>query len=211
MMNGVKVYLQFLKDTVGIEYMKGTGDMDNEEKESLQKLKKEVERCKRCPLFRTRTHIVFGEGNEDAEIMFVGEAPGREEDLSGKPFIGRAGKLMDGVFEKIGLRRKDIYIANCIKCRPPENRNPKPEELLMCLPYLEKQVEIIKPKIIICLGKFAAQQLTGSTLPISVLRGRTMKYREVTAIPTFHPAYLLRNPHAADSFKEDLIKAMKMV
>jgi DNA polymerase len=143
--------------------------------------------------------------------MFVGEAPGREEDLSGKPFVGRAGKLMDEVFEKIGLRRKEIYIANCIKCRPPENRNPKPEELLMCFPYLEKQIEIIQPKVIVCLGKFSAQQLSQTNLPISVLRGKVLNYKDITVIPTFHPAYLLRNPHAADSFTEDLIKAMKMV
>ncbi|MCD6133565.1 MAG: uracil-DNA glycosylase [Deltaproteobacteria bacterium] len=208
MIGEVKVYLRFLKDVVGIEYMRGAED--NKKTESLQELKREVEECNRCPLFRTRTHVVFGEGNEDAEIMFVGEAPGREEDMSGRPFVGKAGKLMDEVFEKIGLKREEVYIANCIKCRPPENRNPRPEELLMCFPYLERQIEIIEPRTIVCLGKFATQQLTGSMLSISILRGKTMRYRDVTVIPTFHPAYLLRNPQAIDAFKDDLIKAMNI-
>ncbi|MCD6223653.1 MAG: uracil-DNA glycosylase [Deltaproteobacteria bacterium] len=209
-MNGIKAYLQFLKDTIRIEYMRNVNENNGEKRKFLKKLKKEVEECKRCSLFRTRTHIVFGEGSENAEMMLVGEAPGREEDLSGRPFVGRAGKLMDEIFEKIGLRRKEIYIANCIKCRPPENRNPKPEELLMCFPYLEKQIEIIQPKVIVCLGKFSAQQLSQTNLPISVLREKVLNYKDVTVIPTFHPAYLLRNPHAIDVFKDDLIKAMNI-
>src|SRR3954468_14793276 len=152
----------------------------------------ECTRCKLCGLGRKQ--IVFGVGNPHADLMFVGEAPGRDEDLQGEPFVGRAGQKLTQIIEAIGLTREDVYIANVIKCRPPENRNPEPDEVEQCEPFLFRQIEIIKPKVIVALGKFAAQTLLRTLDPISRLRGRVYDYRGAKLIPTFHPAYLLRNP-----------------
>ena len=162
--------------------------------ETLTTLKKKVMVCKRCELHKTKTNIVFGSGNNRALLMFIGEAPGMEEDLQGLPFVGRAGQLLTKIIESIGLKRKDAYIANILKCRPPNNRNPLPTEILACEEYLIKQIELIKPKIICTLGKFAAQTLLRSQEPISKLRGKFYDYHGIKLVPTFHPAYLLRNP-----------------
>jgi DNA polymerase len=162
-------------------------------------------RCKLCSLGRSQ--IVFGVGNPQAELMFVGEAPGRDEDIQGIPFVGRAGQLLTKIIEAIGLKRDDVYIANVIKCRPPENRNPEPDEVETCEPFLFRQIDIIKPKVIVALGKFGAQTLLRTLDPISRLRGNVYDFRGAKLIPTFHPAYLLRNP----SSKREVWEDMKLV
>ena len=149
-------------------------------------------RCKLCQLGRKQ--VVFGVGNPHAELMFVGEAPGADEDQQGEPFVGRAGQLLTKIIEAIELRRDDVYIANVIKCRPPGNRNPEPDEVLVCEPFLFAQIDLIKPKVIVALGKFAAQCLLRTDTPITKLRGRIHAFRGAQLVPTFHPAYLLRSP-----------------
>ena len=147
---------------------------------------------------------MFGVGNPEADLMFAGEAPGGDEDIQGEPFVGRAGQLLTKIIEAIGLRRDDVYIANVIKCRPPGNRNPEPDEVEQCEPFLLRQIEIVKPKVIVALGKFAAQTLLRTLDPISRLRGRVYDYRGAKLIPTFHPAYLLRNPASKREVWEDM-------
>lgn len=164
----------------------------------------ECTRCKLCTLGRKQ--IVFGVGNPGADLMFVGEAPGEEEDRQGEPFVGRAGQLLTKIIEAIGLTRADVYIANVIKCRPPGNRNPEPDEVASCEPFLFRQIDVIKPKVIVPLGKFAAQSLLKTTDPITRLRGRVYQYRGAQLIPTFHPAFLLRNPSAKRDVWEDMKK-----
>lgn len=176
--------------------------------ETLDDIKTEIGpacmRCKLCTLGRSQT--VFGVGNPKARLMFVGEAPGEEEDRRGEPFVGRAGQLLTKIIEAIGLSREQVYIANVIKCRPPENRNPEPDEVAACEPYLFRQIDVISPTVIVPLGKFAAQCLLKTADPITRLRGRTFDYRGTTLIPTFHPAYLLRNPSAKREVWEDMKK-----
>ncbi|MBF0254791.1 MAG: uracil-DNA glycosylase [Candidatus Omnitrophica bacterium] len=150
--------------------------------------------CGACALAQTRRNVVLGEGSRAAELMFVGEAPGFDEDAQGRPFVGKAGQLLDRIIEAMGFRRKDVYIANCLKCHPPQNRNPLPEEIAVCRHLLDRQVDLVQPRVVCALGKFAAQTLLGSDEPISRLRGRFFEYRGRRLIATFHPAYLLRNP-----------------
>ncbi len=150
--------------------------------------------CRRCKLAPGRTTIVFGVGNPRADLVFVGEAPGAEEDSQGVPFVGAAGQLLTKIIDAMGLRRDDVYIANIIKCRPPGNRNPQPDEIASCEPFLIAQLDIIKPAVICALGTFAAQTLLQTKSPISRLRGQWHAYRDIPLMPTFHPAYLLRNP-----------------
>jgi DNA polymerase len=164
--------------------------------------------CTRCKLHALgRKQVVFGVGNPNADLMFVGEAPGADEDEQGEPFVGRAGQLLTKIIEAIGLTRDQVYIANVIKCRPPGNRNPEPDEVDTCEPFLFRQVDAIKPKVVIALGKFAAQSLLKTTDPITRLRGRVFNYRGASLIPTFHPAYLLRNPSSKREVWEDMKKA----
>jgi DNA polymerase len=161
--------------------------------------------CTRCKLHTLgRKQIVFGVGNPAADLMFVGEAPGADEDIQGIPFIGRAGQLLTKIIEAIEIKREDVYIANVIKCRPPQNRNPEPDEVDTCEPFLFRQIDVIKPKVIVALGTFAARALLRSLEPISRLRGRVFEYRGSRLIPTFHPAYLLRNPSAKREVWEDM-------
>jgi uracil-DNA glycosylase family 4 len=163
--------------------------------------------CRRCKLCTMgRSQIVFGVGNPKARLMFVGEAPGEEEDKRGEPFVGRAGQLLTKIIEAIGLTREQVYIANVIKCRPPGNRNPEADEVEQCEPYLFRQIDVIKPRVIVPLGKFAAQSLLKTMDPITRLRGRQFDYRGAALIPTFHPAYLLRNPSAKREVWEDMKK-----
>ena len=163
--------------------------------------------CSRCKLHTLgRKQVVFGVGNPNADLMFVGEAPGADEDIQGEPFVGRAGQLLTKIIEAIDLRREDVYIANVIKCRPPGNRNPEPDEVEQCEPFLFRQVDIIRPKVIVALGKFAAQCLLKTDAPITRIRGREFTYRDSVLIPTFHPAYLLRNPSAKRDVWEDMKK-----
>jgi DNA polymerase len=168
--------------------------------------------CSRCKLHRLgRQQVVFGVGNPDADLMFVGEAPGADEDIQGIPFVGRAGQLLTKIIEAIGLTRDDVYIANVIKCRPPQNRNPEQDEVDTCEPFLFQQIDVIKPKVIVPLGTFAARALLRTLDPISRLRGRTYQYRGATLIPTFHPAYLLRNPSAKREVWEDMKVVKKLL
>jgi uracil-DNA glycosylase len=161
--------------------------------------------CSRCKLHTLgRRQIVFGVGNPDADLMFVGEAPGADEDVKGEPFVGRAGQLLTKIIEAIGLKREDVYIANVIKCRPPQNRNPEPDEVDTCEPFLFRQIDAIKPKVVVALGSFAARALLRTQDPISRLRGRVYEYRGAKLIPTFHPAYLLRNPSSKKEVWEDM-------
>jgi DNA polymerase len=176
--------------------------------EALAGVKTFMGECTRCKLSTLgRTQVVFGVGNPNADLMFVGEAPGADEDVQGVPFVGRAGQLLTKIIEAIELKREDVYIANVIKCRPPGNRNPEPDEIATCEPFLFRQIDLIKPKVIVTLGKFAAQCLLRSEEPISRLRGRLFDYRGAKLIPTFHPAYLLRNP----SSKREVWEDMKLV
>jgi DNA polymerase len=164
---------------------------------ALKALREEIGDCKQCKLANKRTHIVFGEGDPHAMLMFVGEGPGREEDVQGRPFVGDAGILLTRLIEKMGLTRGDVYIANIVKCRPPMNRDPEIEEIETCKGFLEKQIEIIEPQVIMTLGRIAAQTLMGNTKArISSIRGKFFDYNGIPVMPTFHPAYLIRNPKA---------------
>jgi DNA polymerase len=163
--------------------------------------------CPRCGLAGTRTHVVFGEGRETADVMVVGEAPGQDEDRSGRPFVGRAGRLLDLVLMASGFAREDVYICNVLKCRPPQNRNPQPDEVSACSPYLLRQIELVQPRVILAFGTFAAQTLLGTDVSIGKLRGRTHQYQGVPLVPTYHPAACLRTPAWVRSVWEDLQRA----
>jgi DNA polymerase len=176
---------------------------------SLKTLAQEVHNCRQCPLFKTRINPVFGQGDSRARLLFIGEAPGREEDRQGLPFVGRAGELLTKIIEAMGFKRKDVYICNVLKCRPPENRNPLPSEILACREYLRQQLEMIKPQIICCMGRFACDALLNQDLAIGKLRGRFQDYYGIKVMPTFHPAYLLRNPGDKKLVWEDMQKIMK--
>jgi len=173
---------------------KKVGLRKSEKIEELEKLEKEVKGCTKCELCNRRTNVVFGIGDPDADLMFVGEAPGYYEDVQGEPFVGKAGQLLTKIIESIGLKRGDVYIANILKCRPPENRNPNANEIVICSPHLIRQIEIIRPKIICALGTFSAQTLLGSKESIGKLRGKFFEYQSTKFLATYHPAYLLRNP-----------------
>ena len=173
----------------------------------LRSLKQFLEGCPRCKLSRSRTNIVFGQGSPNAELMFVGEAPGRDEDAQGLAFVGRAGQLLTKIIEAIGRKREDVYICNVLKCRPPNNRNPEADEVASCRPFLDEQIRLIAPKAIVTLGTFAAQAILETDEPIGRLRGRWRTARGVRVMPTFHPAFLLRSPER----KKDVWEDMKLV
>jgi uracil-DNA glycosylase family 4 len=176
--------------------------------EGLRAIREEMGDCQRCRLAAGRKTIVFGQGNPNAELMFVGEAPGAEEDEQGLAFVGRAGQLLTDIIEKgLKMKRADVWIGNILKCRPPQNRNPEPDEVLSCQPFLEAQIRAIQPKVLVGLGKFGAHWLLKTTQPITRLRGHLGDYEGVPVMPTYHPAYLLRNPAA----KKDLWEDMKVV
>ncbi|GEM_PF-3554787 len=167
-------------------------------------------KCRRClQLADNRTHIVFGIGNPDADLLFVGEAPGRDEDIQGIPFVGKAGQLLTKIIESIGLKRSQVYIANVLKCRPPDNRNPLPDEIESCSPYLFRQIDIIQPKVICALGAFAAKTLLGSDKNISSVRGKRLEYRGCILIPTYHPSFLLRSPNMKREVWKDMLEIKK--
>jgi len=180
--------------------------------EALAIVRAEIGDCVRCKLHALgRRQIVFGVGNPDADLMFVGEAPGADEDIQGIPFVGRAGQLLTKIIEAINLSRNDVYIANVIKCRPPGNRNPEQDEVDTCEPFLFQQIDVIKPKVIVALGTFAARALLRTLDPISRLRGRVYEYRGAKLIPTFHPAFLLRNPASKREVWEDMKLVRKLL
>jgi uracil-DNA glycosylase family 4 len=174
--------------------------------ETLDMIQKDLGTCQRCKLHNGRKHIVFGAGNPHAKLVLVGEAPGYEEDIQGQPFVGQAGQLLTRILRAIGLAREDVYICNIIKCRPPGNRNPEPDEIAACIPFLRRQLGAIRPRLICALGTFAAQTLLGTNTPISRLRGHFHTYEGIHLLPTYHPAFLLRNPSKRRDVWEDMQK-----
>ncbi len=176
---------------------------------NLETIKADLGDCRRCKLHSARTQIVFGTGSPRAKLLFVGEAPGREEDLQGEPFVGQAGQLLNKIIQAMQLRREEVYIGNIVKCRPPENRNPEPDEIMACEPFLIKQIQVIRPKLICALGTFAAQTLLKTEEKISSLRGKFHLYQGIPLMPTYHPAYLLRNPNRKREVWEDMKKIKK--
>lgn len=177
--------------------------------DGLEKLRSELHDCGRCALGATRTNLVFGVGNPRARVMFVGEAPGRDEDLKGEPFVGEAGQLLTKIIQAMGFARDDVYICNVLKCRPPNNRNPQPDEIEQCEPFLLRQVRAVGPEVIICLGTFATHTLLKTREPISKLRGQFHDYNGIPLMPTFHPAFLLRNPGMKREVWSDVQQVMK--
>ena len=176
--------------------------------DTLSIIQSELVDCTRCKLHRARNTVVFGDGNPKAQLMFVGEGPGRDEDMQGLPFVGRAGKLLTQMIEAMGLQRKDVYICNVVKCRPPENRTPEKDEVATCSPYLLRQINVIAPKVIVCLGSVAAQTLLETNRGITHYRGEWLEFRGRKLLATYHPAYLLRNPSAKGEVWKDLQKVM---
>lgn len=186
--------------------------MARSDAEALASIRADLGECTRCKLHAMgRTQIVYGVGSESAELMFVGEAPGADEDIQGEPFVGRAGQLLTKMIEAMGFKRSEVYIANVLKCRPPGNRNPEPDEIQQCQPFLFRQIASIRPKVIIALGAFAARTLLETQDPISRLRGRVYDFRGAKLIPTFHPSFLLRSPGYKREAWEDLKKALAVL
>lgn len=181
------------------------------ETDPWEALRAEALGCTACGLCETRTSVVFGEGSRHAELMFVGEAPGRDEDLQGRPFVGRAGQLLTQMILAMGLQREEVYIGNVLKCRPPDNRDPAPDEVERCLPFLLRQIELIQPKVICALGRHALRSLTGYKGGITKVRGRPMEFLTWKVMPTYHPAYLLRNPAAKREAWEDLKAVLRLL
>jgi len=181
-------------------------------KETLESLREKVEKCCKCRLCKTRTHVVFGEGNPETNLMLIGEAPGEQEDLQGRPFVGRAGQLLTKFLNLFGVSREEVYITNVVKCRPPGNRNPEIDEIRTCYPYLEEQIKLIKPEVILCLGAFSARTILNlpEKTPISGIRGTVQNVDNIKVIPTYHPAYLLRNRKGEQTFQKDLEKALRL-
>jgi len=175
---------------------------------TMEELRQESMSCQRCELHRKRKTVVFGEGNENAELVFVGEAPGAEEDKQGRPFVGRAGELLTKIINAMMLTREDVHIMNVLKCRPPGNRKPEPDEAACCKPFLNRQLELIRPKVICALGNSAAQTLLNTSVGITKLRGKFQLYNGIRLMPTFHPAYLLRNENDKRLVWEDMKKIM---
>lgn len=177
----------------------------------LTALRAEIGDCQRCKLAKTRRHIVFGTGNPEANLMFVGEAPGGEEDAQGEPFVGAAGQLLNKMIQAMGYERHEVYICNVLKCRPPQNRNPEPDEIAACEQFLRTQIAVVQPRVIVALGKFAAQFLCGESTPITRLRGNLRTYHEVPVMPTYHPAFLLRDPTRKSEAWADLKQVMTLL
>ena len=172
--------------------------------ETWEELEESIKNCKNCKLCNNRTNIVFGEGNKNADVMFIGEGPGADEDAEGRPFVGKAGKLMNNAFEGIGIKREEVYIANVVKCRPPNNRNPEEDEATTCLNYLRNQVLLIKPKIIVLLGSVALKNILGKEYGITAARGKWIEKKDILYMPTWHPAALLRDENKKIEFWNDL-------
>ncbi len=224
-MSELKRTVEFLK-LMGYSHLRSKGVFEKKEPvataekesemDSLEALKKEVLSCCKCRLCKNRTNVVFGEGDPKTNLMLVGEAPGEQEDLQGRPFVGRAGQLLTRFLNLYGVSRDKVYITNIVKCRPPGNRNPAPDEIRTCYPYLEKQIELISPKVILCLGAFSARTILNlpEKAAISKIRGKPQETEvgsvKITVIPTFHPAYLLRNRKGEPEFQKDLELALRL-
>ena len=204
----LKAYLEYLKE-VGVEALpvKAMEPLTGKSKEalsSLDEIREEMGDCRRCKLHSTRKNLVFGEGNDRAVLMFIGEGPGYDEDTQGRPFVGKAGQLLTRIIQSINLQREEVYIANIVKCRPPQNRNPEPDEILACRPFLMKQIESIRPRIICALGSVATRALLQTEEKITSLRGKPFDFNGIRLIPTYHPAFLLRNPERKREVWEDM-------
>src|SRR5256885_12716098 len=214
MLDDLRAYLTWAQDS-GMQILasgprpQASGTATSMKLPVLEEVRAEIGECTRCKLHKGRHNIVFGVGNPKARLMFVGEAPGEDEDLKGEPFVGKAGQLLTRMIEAMGLRREDVYICNTVKCRPPNNRNPESDELASCEPFLKGQLAAVKPEAIVTLGKFAAQALLRDETPISRLRGNWREYEGIPVMPTFHPAYLLRSPQEKGKVWDDLQKVMK--
>jgi len=178
---------------------------------ALKELRAKIGDCTLCKLHKGRTNLVFGAGNPNAELMFIGEGPGRDEDMQGEPFVGLAGQLLTKIIEAMGYKRSDVYIANIVKCRPPQNRAPEPDEVDACVGFLMSQVDIIRPKVIVCLGNVAVQSLFGPTLKITKARGKFLEWQGIPVMPTYHPAFLLRNANMKKPVWDDMQKVMKFL
>ena len=221
LLKAVKALKRHVKNTeslmMGIDWKKSrsvkakpVNENGETKREMLEIIRLQMKNCHSCPLEKTRKNLVFGDGNPNARIVFVGEAPGADEDEQGLPFVGRAGQLLTDIIVKgMKISRKEVYICNILKCRPPGNRNPLPEEIKHCEPFLKKQLKIISPEMICALGTFAAKTLLNTDIPISALRGRFHLYEGIKLMPTYHPAYLLRNPTAKKQVWEDVQMIMK--
>ncbi len=214
LISNLKTYLEYLKG-MGIVSLPASEMKADEPGQStmitLEDVRKELGDCKRCKLHRGRKTIVFGEGNEKATLMLIGEGPGYDEDVQGRPFVGKAGQLLTKILQSINLPREEVYIANIIKCRPPQNRNPEPDEIQSCHPFLMKQIEAIQPKIICALGTFSAQTLLKTETKITALRGKLFDLEGIKVIPTYHPAFLLRNPDKKREVWEDMKKIVELL
>lgn len=210
-LGAVRSQVEYLRD-LGFDELPaairtGSGPSPACGRETLEEIRADLGECTRCGLSPTRQKVVFGVGNPRARLVLVGEAPGREEDERGEPFVGEAGRLLDRILFAMGLDREDVYICNVLKCRPPNNRDPDPEEVAACEPFLIRQLAAIEPQMIVALGRFAIQTLLQTKAPISKLRGNWQQYQGIPLMPTYHPAYLLRNPHS----KRDVWNDMKQV
>jgi uracil-DNA glycosylase family 4 len=214
LISDLKTYLEYLKG-MGIVSLPASEMKADEPGQStmitLEDVRKELGDCKRCKLHRGRKTIVFGEGNEKATLMLIGESPGYDEDVQGRPFVGRAGQLLTKILQSVNLPREEVYIANIIKCRPPQNRNPEPDEIQSCHPFLMKQIRVIQPKIICALGTFSAQTLLKTDTKITALRGKLFDLEGIKVIPTYHPAFLLRNPDKKREVWEDMKKIVELL
>ncbi|MDP8230840.1 MAG: uracil-DNA glycosylase [Candidatus Gorgyraea atricola] len=204
-LRSIKAYLQMEKEGGVTEYLFSS----KSKKQGLESLKQKTMQCQKCSLAKTRHNVVFGSGSTSAKLMFVGEAPGYDEDMQGQPFIGKAGMLLTKIIEAMGLKRQDVYICNILKCRPANNRNPLPEEISECIDYLHKQIGNIKPNVICGLGKFASQTLLNTETQISKLRGNWHEFKGIKFMPTYHPAYLLRNSSEKKLVWQDMKKILK--
>jgi len=213
---GLKAYVAYqaqlgVKGFIGADTEPEIEEVISTSKLTLEDIRAEIGDCTRCALHKSRSRIVFGVGPENAELIFVGEAPGEEEDRQGIPFVGRAGQLLTKIITAMKYSRQEVYIANVNKCRPPNNRDPKPEEVAACEPFLVKQIQVIKPKVIVALGKWAAQTLLKTDTAIGGLRGRFNDYHGIPLMPTYHPAAILRNPSFKKPVWEDMQQVMKLL
>lgn len=214
----IKAFLQWYDDIYGNSYYVTKenleknvepGNAPGESSSNLRQFYEEIKNCTKCSLHQTRTNFVFGVGNPEADIMFVGEAPGKYEDLQGEPFVGRAGQLLNKLLAHIHLQREDVYIANILKCRPPNNRDPLPEEVEKCIPYLHRQIELIQPKILVALGRIAAQNLLNTSEPLGKLKQKVWTFRNLPLFITYHPAAVLRNQALLDTALQDFRTILK--
>lgn len=214
MIRDLESYLEYLK-AMGISSLTSSesksGNTARAGALTLEEVRGEIGDCKRCKLHRARKTIVFGEGNEKARLMFIGEGPGYDEDVQGRPFVGRAGQLLTKIIQSINLLREEVYITNIVKCRPPQNRNPEPDEIESCNPFLMNQITAIQPKIICALGTFSAQTLLKTDTKITALRGKFYDLEGIKVIPTYHPAFLLRNPERKREVWEDMKRIAELI